>query len=195
MLHPPVRCQSPAFHVPPSPGPPGPSHSTTSSRPACFPLPHLRQREEGGVAAVEEGAADHLQDEGSILQLDDRDGGAQDKTQAQQRRQGQRRHRGAESCSRGGGTWFRREEKVSGVEPKGEQEKPERSGLSHQNQAASQHQLLAVDDSPPICQSNGSALPSSLGLPNSLTDAVASKQRPPRIRDDEDGYYYYHCHL
>lgn len=81
-----------------------------------------------------------------------------------------------------------------------EQEK--KSELSKQNQVSSQHQLLSVADSPPICQSNVPAPPSFLGLPNSLTETVASEQvadhswsLQPGIREDDDGYYCYHRHL
>lgn len=73
-----------------------------------------------------------------------------------------------------------------------------RSELSKQNQITSQHQLLSVADTPPTCQSNVPAPPSFLGLPNSLTDAMASEQvayhscsLQPRIRGDDNGYYHY----
>lgn len=81
-----------------------PSHPTT---PGSMPRPlaprgqdpsaaHLREGEEGRVAPVEEGATDHLQDEGDILKGEGADRGADGEAQAQQGRQGQRGHRGAE---------------------------------------------------------------------------------------------------
>lgn len=63
-----------------------------------LPLCNLREGEEGSVAPVEEGAADHLQDEGAVLEGKDGDRGTDGKAQAQQRRQGQRRHRRGEGC-------------------------------------------------------------------------------------------------
>lgn len=84
-------------------------------------------REEGSIATVEEGAVDHLQDEGGVQQLDDRNGGTQEKAQAQQGRQGQRRHRGAESCGLGGGAWFRGEERCLELSPRERRKSQERS--------------------------------------------------------------------
>lgn len=86
------------------------------------------------------------------------------------------------------------------VSPRGSRKSQERSERSKQNQVTSQYQRLNVDHPPPTCQSNVSALPSSLRSPNSLTDAAASEQAPfhscplqPRIRDDGDDGYYYCC--
>lgn len=56
----------------------------------CIRLRHLRHSrhtDEGGVATVEEGAVDDLQDEGEVLERQDRDGGADREQQALQRRQ------------------------------------------------------------------------------------------------------------
>lgn len=47
------------------------------------PQAHLRKGEEGGIAPVEEGAADHLQDEGDVLEGEDTDRGTEGKAQAQ----------------------------------------------------------------------------------------------------------------
>ena len=77
--------------------PPRPGLLPACAAPARLPLPgaspsgsthqaHLRQREEGRVAAVEKGAADHLQDEGGVLQREHRHGRADGKAQAEQGR-------------------------------------------------------------------------------------------------------------
>lgn len=61
---------------------------------------HSRHTDEGRAAAVEEGAVDDLQDEGEVLQLQERDGGADRKQQELQRRQGQRDDRGPQTSFR-----------------------------------------------------------------------------------------------
>lgn len=81
-------------------------HPLISLPPARLPLPqgcprhvthtkptYVREGEEGSIAPVEEGAVDHLQGEGGVLQGEDRDGGTEGEAQAQHRRQDQRRHR------------------------------------------------------------------------------------------------------
>ena len=51
-----------------------------------------RDADEGGVAPVEEGAVEHLQDEGEVLQGQQGRGGTQGEQKALQRRQEQREH-------------------------------------------------------------------------------------------------------
>lgn len=55
---------------------------------------YSRDADEGRVAAVEEGAVDHLQDEGEVLQRQERGGGTNREQHTLQRRQEEREHRG-----------------------------------------------------------------------------------------------------
>lgn len=57
-----------------------------------------RHTDEGRSAAVEEGAVDDLHDEGEVLKLQQRDGGADGKQEALQRRHGQRDDWGPQVC-------------------------------------------------------------------------------------------------
>lgn len=53
---------------------------------------HLRHTDEGRVATVEEGAVEHLQDEGEVLKRQVRRGGTNGEQQTLQRRQEERKH-------------------------------------------------------------------------------------------------------
>lgn len=55
---------------------------------------YSRHTDEGCVAAIEEGAVEHLHDEGEILKRQIRDGGADREHHTLQRRQEERQHRG-----------------------------------------------------------------------------------------------------
>lgn len=58
------------------------------------PIRYSRHTDEGRVAAVEEGAVDHLQDEGEVLERQVRGGGAHWEQQTLQRRHEERQHGG-----------------------------------------------------------------------------------------------------
>lgn len=89
------------------------------SAPVCPPLQnapqaHLREGEEGSIAPIQEGAADHLQDEGDVLEGENGDGGTDSEAQAQQRCQGQRGYHGAQDRCGDRGPWAEGEERLPG---------------------------------------------------------------------------------
>lgn len=59
---------------------------------------YSRHADEGGVASVQEGAVEHLQDEGQVLEGQVGGGGTQREEEALQRRQKERENGGSQVC-------------------------------------------------------------------------------------------------